>query len=68
MKDPDTPAAAEKRLYEVLRLGLLPYAMLYRDHNGKTAEPRSVWSSLKREWIRPHIIMTKAKGLLKKKF
>ena len=59
----DTPAAAELRLLQVLRLGLLPFAMLYRDHAGKVASPAAVWQKLRREWIRPHIIMTKAKGL-----
>jgi len=49
----DTFERAEKRLFQVLGLGLTPYAMLYRDDNGRT---KKEWQKFQRLWVRPAII------------
>ena len=46
---------AEKRLMTVLKLGVTPYAMLYRD---KTGEFKQEWRKFQREWIKPEIIFS----------
>jgi len=49
----DTMAKAELRMQETLTMGLFPFAMLYRDHEGK----RSLdWITFQRRWARPQII------------
>lgn len=55
----DTIAAAEKRLTDVLRLGFLPYAMLWRDLHGRIAVKDPVWAKLQKEYLRPAIIKKK---------
>ena len=50
---------AEARFMQVIRLGMCPYAMLWRDKNGATNQE---WRKLQREWIAPQIIYTKLKG------
>ena len=52
----DTLEKAEKRLYETIKAGFMPMAMLYRD---KTGSRDPLWKKFQREWIRPAIIRTK---------
>ena len=47
----DTMVKAEKRLKKVLRLGVMPMAMLYRDENGKHSN--NSWLSFQKHWARP---------------
>ena len=54
----DTFEAAEQRLETTLKLGFCPYAMLYRDKNGKMSQE---WRKFQREWLRPEIIFSKFK-------
>jgi hypothetical protein len=49
----DTYDHAEKRLGRVIELGMTPYAMLYRDRDGKVDKE---WKRFQRVWIRPQII------------
>lgn len=49
----DTFEAAETRLNTVVRLGMTPMAMLYRDDNGKTT---CEWRRFQRAWARPAAI------------
>lgn len=49
----DTFDSAEKRLMQTIRAGFVPYAMLYRDKDGKT-DPE--WRVFQREWCRPIIV------------
>jgi hypothetical protein len=49
----DTFDAAERRLQTVVRLGLTPMAMLYRDELGKTTRE---WRRFQRAWARPAAI------------
>jgi hypothetical protein len=59
----DTMQKAEERLNYVLSLGVMPYAMLWRDDNGKTNHE---WRNFQREWLRPQIVATKMKSILKR--
>ena len=52
----DTFSAAEKRLRFVLSLGVLPFAMLYRDEAGRVDR---AWRKFQREWCRPTIVGSK---------
>ena len=52
----DTPDAAEDRLRFVLSLGVLPFAMLYRDEAGQVDQK---WRRFQREWCRPTIVGAK---------
>jgi hypothetical protein len=52
----DTFANATSRLKFVASLGIMPYAMLYRDDAGKTDQK---WRRFQREWCRPTIVGTK---------
>lgn len=52
----DTFAAAEERLRLVLSLGVLPFAMLYRDTEGRVDR---TWRRFQREWCRPTIVASK---------
>ena len=52
----DTFEEAEKRLTQTVKAGFMPYAMLYRDKDGKVNE---VWRRFQREWCRPAIAATK---------
>lgn len=54
----DTYEKAELRLNQVLNLGLVPFAMLYRDDKG---EQNSHWKSFQRQWARPTIIYSQDK-------
>jgi hypothetical protein len=52
----DTFSVAEERLGFVLSLGVLPFAMLYRDEAGKVDQK---WRRFQREWCRPTIVASK---------
>lgn len=54
----DTFDKAEARLADTIKAGFMPYAMLYRDAQGKTDLQ---WRRFQREWLRPEIVATKAK-------
>jgi len=56
----DTFEKAEKRLYETIDAGFVPYAMLYRNKGGKTNE---AWRGFQREWCNPYIVGAKLKTL-----
>ena len=58
----DTFEKAEARFMQVVKLGMCPYAMLWRDKRGKV---NSDWSYFQRSWLAPQIIYTKLKGELK---
>lgn len=51
--DGDTPSAAEARLQETLRLGCLPFAMLYRGVHDERFAGDNGWKPLVRKWTRP---------------
>jgi len=52
----DTLREADGRLRYVASLGILPFAMLYRDDAGKVNQ---TWRRFQREWCRPSIVGTK---------
>jgi len=52
----DTIAQAEKRLKDVLSMGITPMAMLYRDQTGKFDYE---WRRFQRTWARPCMIHSK---------
>ena len=54
----DTFEAAEARFWQVLKLGMCPYAMLWRDTKGTTAQE---WRKFQCSWVAPQIIYTKLK-------
>jgi len=47
---------AEGRLREAWELGMLPFAMLYRDKKGNYPKPEKEWKKFQRQWTRPAII------------
>lgn len=49
----DTFDAAQERMEQTIRAGFMPYAMLYRDAEGKTDAD---WRRFQREWCRPAIV------------
>ena len=56
----DTQEKAEHRFMEVLKLGMQPYAMLWRDKDGITREE---WRKFQRLWVAPQIIYTRLKSM-----
>ncbi len=54
----DTMQAAEKRLRQVIELGFMPFAMLYRDDEGRH-DPR--WIHFQAQWANPYKIYGKKK-------
>lgn len=54
----DTISAAEKRLNDVMSLGILPMAMLWRNEN---REVNKEWQKFQRLWARPALIKARAK-------
>lgn len=54
----DTFDAAEKRLNQLIELGIMPFAMLYRDKFGKY---NPEWRKFQRQWARPTIIYGRLK-------
>lgn len=62
----DTIDQAEGRLQEILDLGALPFAMLYRNVKGEYPEPEQAWRKFSRLWIRPALTRHKIKkGVIK---
>lgn len=60
----DTFGEAEKRLIRTAKAGFVPYAMLYRDKDGKTNE---AWRKFQREWCNIIIVGSKLKEIWKEK-
>ncbi|HWQ42797.1 MAG TPA: hypothetical protein VN456_12280 [Desulfosporosinus sp.] len=58
----DTFEKAEKRLNDTIRAGFMPYAMLYKDGDGNSRES---WKKYQCEWIRPMIVASKMRKILK---
>jgi hypothetical protein len=58
----DTIDQAEKRLWDVAKLGLMPMAMLY-DHGAWRNGDRDTWISFAREWASPWIVGTKMNSI-----
>ncbi|MBR0151074.1 MAG: hypothetical protein IJP89_06910 [Synergistaceae bacterium] len=56
----DTMEKAESRFMEVLKLGMCPYAMLWRD---KTGEVNREWRKFQRLWVAPQIIYMRVKNM-----
>ncbi len=56
----DTIPDAERRLHRTWDAGFVPYAMLWRDREGKT--PDQAWRKLQRQWVRPALIVHSAAG------
>lgn len=54
----DTMEKAERRMWETVEAGFMPYAMLYRDDQGLFD---ATWRRFQRAWIRPEIVATKVK-------
>lgn len=52
----DTFDKAQKRLEQTIQAGFMPYAMLYRDYQGKVDKE---WAKFQREWLRPAIVSHK---------
>lgn len=51
--DGDTFDAAEQRMKQIMDLGFLPFAMLYRDESGETTRE---WRRFQREWANAWIV------------
>jgi hypothetical protein len=49
----DTMQDANVRMQKCLTIGVTPYAMLWRDTQGRTDR---TWRAFQRSWVRPHII------------
>lgn len=49
----DTFDKAQERMEQAIKAGFMPYAMLYRDEQGKTDRE---WARFQREWLRPAIV------------
>lgn len=58
----DTIAKAEIRLNAAMRLGYMPFAMLYRDNNGYRD---FAWKRFQREWANPIIVGSKMNKIQK---
>lgn len=52
----DTLEKAEKRMYQTIKAGFMPMAMLYRDDSGKRS---AEWMRWQRQWARPALIARK---------
>jgi len=59
----DTTEAAEKRLYQTLEAGFIPFAMLYKDEQGNEDK---TWRRFQRLWSRPAIIYARNKSYFQK--
>lgn len=51
----DTFENAEARCWQAVDAGFIPFAMLYRDHQGKFDR---TWRHLQRSWCRPAAVMS----------
>lgn len=49
----DTFEEAEKRMRQIVEVGFLPFAMLFRDETGETDKE---WRKFQREWANPFIV------------
>lgn len=58
----DTIAAAETRCLDTLRLGLYPFAMFYRDKEGRQEKDKD-WTKFQITWTRPAAINATARKL-----
>ncbi len=58
----DTIEKAESRLRDTVLAGFVPYAMLYRGEDGARNEQ---WKRFQREWLRPEILGSKLKQILR---
>lgn len=56
----DTMENAEARFMQVVKLGMCPYAMLWRDKAGKV---KTDWRKFQRLWVSPQIIYTRIKSM-----
>lgn len=56
----DTVKKAEERCMRALRLGFFPFAMFYKDPNGKNEKTRE-WGQFQRSWTRPAAINATAR-------
>lgn len=56
----DTFSKAEARMRQVVELGIMPFAMLYRDDNGKVDKE---WQRFQRGWANPFIVGSKMKNV-----
>jgi hypothetical protein len=54
--DGDTFEEAGKRMEQIMELGFLPFAMLFRDETGETDRE---WRKFQREWANPFIVGSK---------
>ena len=61
----DTIEKAEERLATALRLGFCPFAMFYRDNNGKQNKTKD-WAQFQRLWTRPAIIAARRDEIIAK--
>lgn len=51
--DGDSFEEAEKRMNQIVDVGFLPFAMLFRDESGETDKE---WRKFQREWANPYIV------------
>ena len=67
----DTMDKAEGRLHQILDLGGLPFAMLYRDKAGGFPQPEKAWRKFQKCWVRPayirYILKNKGEPFYKEK-
>lgn len=57
----DTINDAQRRMEEVVELGIMPMAMLY--NQGRELPDRESWRRFQREWTRPHILGAKMRKM-----
>ena len=53
---------AEARLFDTIRAGFFPYAMLWKSETGDTD---TEWGKFQREWVRPQMVGSKVKEIWK---
>ncbi|MDD5007277.1 MAG: hypothetical protein PHC68_02605 [Syntrophorhabdaceae bacterium] len=58
----DTFDKAEGRLREAWEIGTMPFAMLYRNHDGAYPQPEKEWRRFQRSWCRPAAIRSTMKS------
>lgn len=59
----DTMDRAEGRLRQILDLGGLPFAMLYRNKTGEYPQPEMEWKKFQKFWVRPAYVKFKLKEM-----
>jgi len=52
----DTMDQAEGRLRQILEIGAMPFAMLYRNKKGENPQPIIQWRQFQRDWCRPALV------------